>query len=80
MRSQRDVEKMAKRVEVAKDRIAAWPSDQLMVYAEHPSLFYDLMTDQLLEQVRSNAAFREGQGHRFIWCRCERMQNGIIAY
>lgn len=66
VRSQRDVEKMAKRVEVAKDRIAAWPSDQLMVYAEHPSLFYDLMTDQLLEQVRGNADCLEGQGHSFF--------------
>lgn len=50
MRKQPDIEKFAKRVEVTRDRIATWPSD-LVVYAEHPSIFYDLMTDQLLEQV-----------------------------
>ena len=53
VRSQRDVEKMAPRVEVARDRIAGWPSDQLLVYAEHPTLFYDLMTEQLMDQVHT---------------------------
>ena len=52
VRLQKDVEKMAPRMDVARDRIAAWPSDQLVVFAEHPSLFYDLMTEQLMDQVR----------------------------
>lgn len=50
LRKQADIERFTKRLEVTRDRIATWPAD-LVVHAEHPSIFYDLMTDQLLEQV-----------------------------
>ena len=52
LKRQPDIEKFARRVEVGKDRIATWPGDVLAVFAEHPSIFYDLMTDQLLNEVR----------------------------
>ena len=52
LKRQPDIEKFGRRVEVGRDRIAAWPNDALSVFAEHPSVFYDLMTDQLLNEVR----------------------------
>ncbi len=52
LKAQPDIETFARRVDVTRDRIATWPSDSLAVFAEHPSIFYDLMTDQLLDQVR----------------------------
>ena len=51
VKTQTDIERFGKRVDVTRDRIATWPSD-LVVIAEHPSIFYDLMSEQLLEQVR----------------------------
>jgi len=51
LKRQPDIEAFARRVEVARDRIATWPGDTLSVFAEHPSVFYDLMTDQLLNEV-----------------------------
>ena len=41
-----------RKVEVAKDRIPGWPSERLIVLAEHSSIFYDLMSDSVVEQVR----------------------------
>lgn len=41
-----------RRVEVAKDRVAGWPAERLTVLAEHSSVFYDLMSDGVLEQAR----------------------------
>ena len=29
-----------------------WPSDQLVVFAEHPSYFYDMMSRAMMNQVR----------------------------
>ena len=42
---------LAHKVEVARDRILAWPSSKLSVLAEHSALFYDLMPPQVVEQV-----------------------------
>ncbi len=53
LKRQPDIETFTRRVEVARDRIASWPADTLAVFAEHPSVFYDLMTDQLMNEVRS---------------------------
>jgi hypothetical protein len=46
-----DLKLYTRNVEVAKDRIPSWPHDKLTVLAEQPSIFYDLMTDVMLEQV-----------------------------
>ena len=46
-----EVAGLARKVEVAKDRLPTWPSDKLTVLAESPSAFYDLMPPQLIEQV-----------------------------
>ena len=46
-----DVKTFCHRVEVTRDRIAAWPSERLAVLAEHSSVFYDLMSDSVLEQA-----------------------------
>ena len=46
-----DVRKLAHKVEVNRERAAVWPSDKLIVYAEHSALFNDIITDYMLEQV-----------------------------
>ena len=38
-------------MEVGREKLASWPSEKLAVYAEHSSLFYDVMTDQIVDQV-----------------------------
>ena len=60
LKEQPDIETFARRLDVTRDRIATWPSDSLVVFAEHPSLFYDLMTDQLLDQVRAQLNRAQG--------------------
>jgi hypothetical protein len=49
-----DVRTFAHPVTVAKNKMPTWPSDKLTVLAEHSSLFYDLMNDQMLESVRTH--------------------------
>ena len=44
-RENRDVEKLTKRINIAKDQLPTWPNDRLHVLAEHSSLFYDLFSD-----------------------------------
>ena len=46
-----DVRKLARKMEVSRDRIASWPSDKLVIHAEHSSVFYDLMPEHIQEQV-----------------------------
>ena len=46
-----DVRKLARKMEVSRDRIATWPLDKLVIYAEHSSVFYDLMPEHIQEQV-----------------------------
>ncbi len=36
---------------MTRDKIPGWPHDKLTVLAEQSSVFYDLMTPELLEQV-----------------------------
>lgn len=38
-------------MEVTRDKIPNWPHDKLTVLAEQSSVFYDLMTPELVEQV-----------------------------
>lgn len=38
-------------MDVAKDRLPTWPHDKLIVLAEQPSIFYDLMTETMVDQV-----------------------------
>lgn len=51
-----DVKRLCKRVDPTRDRIAQWP-ERLTVLAEHSSIFYDLMTPQLLELAFGRDAF-----------------------
>mmetsp|Transcript_18698 Transcript_18698/g.56548 ORF Transcript_18698/g.56548 Transcript_18698/m.56548 type:complete len:448 (+) Transcript_18698:187-1530(+) len=44
-------------IDVARDRLHRWPSDRLVVLAEHSSLLYDVMTEPMMEQVFSQQAF-----------------------
>ena len=46
-----DLRLYTRKVEVARDRIPNWPHEKLSVLAEQPSIFYDLLTPELLEQV-----------------------------
>lgn len=52
-----DVKALCKRLEPTRDRIAQWP-ERLTVLAEHSSVFYDLMTPQLLDLAFSKDAFQ----------------------
>ena len=38
-------------VDVGRDRLPRWAGDRLVVMAEHSSLFYDVMTDAMMEQA-----------------------------
>jgi hypothetical protein len=46
------VRKLTHKLDVGRDKISSWPSDKLVVNSEHSSLFYDIMTDQFVDQVR----------------------------
>lgn len=46
-----DLKAFTRKVEVSKDRIPTWPHDQLTVLAESASIFYDLMTEAMVDQV-----------------------------
>lgn len=57
-----DIEKYARRLEVTRDRLAAWPGTgptALSVWAEHPGMFYDIVSPQLMEVAFGPAAFAE---------------------
>jgi len=45
------VRKLTRKLEVTRDKIASWPSDKLQVYSEQSSIFYDIMTNYLVDQV-----------------------------
>ncbi len=47
-----DLDAFTKTLDVAKDRLPRWPGDRLVVLAEHSSLFYDVMTESLMDQAR----------------------------
>lgn len=46
-----DVKELCTKLDVKEEKIKEWPQD-LAVYAEHPSFFYDMMTKPMLGQVR----------------------------
>jgi hypothetical protein len=48
-------------IEVGRDRIAQWPGPrQLTVLAEQATMFYDVMTDGIVNQVRERV---QGTAH-----------------
>ena len=47
-----DVRNLTRKMEVGRDKLSTWPSDKLVVYAEHSSLFHDIMTEQMADQAR----------------------------
>lgn len=53
----KDLEDLTHRVDVGRDRLAAWPGDKLVAYAEHSSLLYDLMVDQVVDLLFSKGTF-----------------------
>ena len=52
MRAPAEVKLLASLLEVSKERIRDWPREDLVVYSEHPSYFYDMMTRPMLTQAR----------------------------
>lgn len=52
-----DVRKLTHKLDVGRDKISSWPSDKLVVNSEHSSLFYDIMTDQFVDQIFGQKAF-----------------------
>lgn len=43
---------LAQRLEVKEEKLRDWPKENLIVYSEHPSYFYDMMTKPMLAQAR----------------------------
>ncbi|KAK9828483.1 hypothetical protein WJX72_000239 [[Myrmecia] bisecta] len=52
-----DIVKFARKIEINRERCPSWPADKLAVYAEHSSVFYELMPEPLLEQVFNRATW-----------------------
>ena len=50
-----DVKHLAHKIEVKEEKIKDWPHEGLVVYAEHSSYFYDMMTRPMLSQVKLNS-------------------------
>lgn len=46
-----ELEELAHKVDISREKVPSWPLDKLTVLAEHSSVIYDLMPDQLIEQV-----------------------------
>lgn len=46
-----DIRKLTHKMEVGRDKVPSWPADKLVVHAEHSNLFYDIITDKIVEQV-----------------------------
>ena len=46
-----DVKEMTTKLTVDEKALKDWPSGDLVVYAEHPSYFYDIMSKEMLSQV-----------------------------
>ena len=42
---------LAHKIDVSRERLPGWPSDKLTVLTEHSSVLYDIVPDQLMEQV-----------------------------
>jgi len=59
----RDIVDLAKRLEPTRDRLVGWPSD-LVVHAEHASIFYDMMSGHAMDLFFGPAAF-DAVGHYF---------------
>ena len=61
-RTPADLRLYTRKVEVTRDRIPNWPHDKLTVLAEQSSVFYDLMTPEVLEQVRLHSILWDLRG------------------
>ena len=46
-----DLTQLASRLEVKEEKVRDWPAKDLVVFSEHPSYFYDMMTKPMLAQV-----------------------------
>ncbi|CAL5221103.1 g3236 [Coccomyxa viridis] len=67
-----DLKLYTRKVDVTRDKIPGWPHDKLTVLAEQSSVFYDLMTPELLEQVFGKEAFAKvGKYFRALRFTCE---------
>ena len=54
-----DVKSFAQATSVGKDRLSSFPTDKLTVYSETQALFYDLMTERVMELLFSRTAFQD---------------------
>ena len=54
-----DVQALARPIDVDKRRLPSFPSDKLTVWAESASVFYDLMTDKVIDLLFGRAAFED---------------------
>jgi hypothetical protein len=55
-----DLKKFTKKIEVGRDRIAQWPGPrQLTVLTEQATMFYDVMTESIVNQVFGQTAWEQ---------------------
>ena len=47
-----ELEELAHKIDVHRDKLPGWPSEKLTVIAEHSSNLYELVPDQIMDQVR----------------------------
>lgn len=59
VKNNEDLKELATRLEVKEERIKDWPSKDLVVFAEHHSYFYDMMTKPMMAQIFGTAAFHK---------------------
>jgi len=63
VKNNEDLAELATRLEVKEDKIKDWPSKDLVVFSEHPSYLYDMMTKPMLAQIFGAAAFEKQKKH-----------------
>lgn len=54
-----DIQSFTQQMNVAKDRLPSFATDKLTVYSESQALFYDLMTEGVMELLFSRTAFAD---------------------
>lgn len=69
---------MAHGVEVTRDRLATFPADSLTVLAEHSSIFYDLMVDDVVQLLFAKGTFAQLQPYfRYLHFTTEHMTDVV---
>ena len=61
-----DLKELCTKLDVKEDKIKDWPQD-MTVYTEHPSYFYDMMTKPMLSQACTYLCFKAFHTRSCFW-------------